>query len=137
MSWPGQNGPECISKCQATYSRDPTHIEYYTQSEFDWLLVEVNLLWRRDASRKNRDGSKDRYSWYCRYYECDKKDKADLDKHLVKGLYPTYDYKGKHASKLFPPYVDKPTVNAYSQKRSPNLAYSYQWHATAEDDSRS
>lgn len=36
------------------------YIGYYTQSKFDWLLVEVNLLYRRDVLRKNIDGSKGR-----------------------------------------------------------------------------
>jgi hypothetical protein len=51
-----------VWKCKgALHRKDPVY-DFYTQSELEWMLVEVNLLWRRE--QRGDDG---RIPFFCRY----------------------------------------------------------------------
>jgi hypothetical protein len=101
LQWSGQNGKEDVWKCQATWSREPVLYEYYTQSEFDWMLVEVNLRWRMKA-RKQTDAKRATIPFYCKWCKSQFKDKNELGYHRVHKWCTSYDYERLGRLKMFP-----------------------------------
>ena len=46
----GKFGMEPVLVCQSTFASHPSNRDAFTWSEYEWLMVEVNTLWRRARS---------------------------------------------------------------------------------------
>ena len=44
---------EPVIVCQSTWIRHAPNMDAYTWSEYEWLMMEVNTLWRRAKSDVN------------------------------------------------------------------------------------
>ena len=74
--------------------------EAYSISEFEWLVVEVNALWRR-KHRALKQKSK-RIPFFCRLCNENMVDKSELAWHRQKDLCVLYDRKKDGPLKMFP-----------------------------------
>jgi hypothetical protein len=97
VTWPNEDGDEeAVWKCKGAYKNDPLY-DYYTQSELEWMLVEVNLLWRRN---KRADDGK--IPFYCRLCGKTMKNKHVLGHHRKRNQCPIYTVPPQPPLKMFP-----------------------------------
>ena len=74
--------------------------EAYTISEFEWMVVEVNALWRR--RHKTFSMKYKRIPFFCRICNRDMVDKSELGWHRQQDLCPMYGAKKDGPLKMFP-----------------------------------
>ena len=91
---------ESVILCTTVWTDKEKMREAYTQSEFDWLVVEVNALWRR----KHRT-LKMKSKWipfFCRLWNTNMVDKSELAWHRQQDLCSMYSAKKDGLLKMFP-----------------------------------
>ena len=65
---------EKVIMCTTLWTNKLCMREAYTLSEFDWMVVEVNALWRRKHRTLNMKSK--RIPFFCRLYNKDMVDKS-------------------------------------------------------------
>lgn len=98
----GKEGAEEVIVCQGVYTSRKAIWDAYTITEFDWMVLEVNTMWRRNYRVSSGDGGRSRVPFYCRYCETNMADKSVLGLHLQKGLCENYNPKVSGQLKMFP-----------------------------------
>ena len=91
---------ESVILCTTVWTDKDRMREAYTTSEFDWMVVEVNALWRR-KHRTLATKSK-RIPFFCRLCNRDMVDKSELAWHRQQDLCSMYDAKRSGPLKMFP-----------------------------------
>ena len=71
----------------------------YTESEYDYMLVEVNTLCRRQYLL---DGARKKYPFFCSYCDRDFKEKSLLNKYRQDKHCPDYDAAIQGDLKIYP-----------------------------------
>ena len=91
---------EKVILCTTVWTDKPRMREAYTLSEFDWMVVEVNTLWRRQHRTLNMKSK--RIPFFCRLCNKDMVDKSELAWHRQQDLCPLYDVTKDGPLKMFP-----------------------------------
>jgi hypothetical protein len=88
---------EAVWKYKGSLHRHDPVYDYYIQSKLEWMLVEVNLLWRR-----NYRGDDGRIPFYCRHCGVTMKNKHYLGHHRKRNQCLEYIVLPKDPLKMFP-----------------------------------
>lgn len=96
----GKYGSKEVWKCRATFNKEKNIYKYNTKTKFDWLLIEVNLMWKQ-KNRKIMTTMQNIIHCYCRYYKEDFKDKNNLAFNQVKKWCPKNNFKNGGYLKMF------------------------------------
>lgn len=91
---------ENVILCTTVWTDKPRMREAYSISEFDWMVVEVNALWRRKHRTVNMKAK--RIPFFCRLCNRDMVDKSELAWHRQQDLCPMYDALKDGPLKMFP-----------------------------------
>lgn len=91
---------EKVILCTIVWTDKPRMREVYTLSEFDWMVVEVNALWRRQHRTLTMKSK--RIPFFCRLCNKDMVDKSELAWHRQQDLCPLYDATKNGPLKMFP-----------------------------------
>ena len=91
---------EKVILCTTVWTNKPRMREAYTISEFEWMVVEINALWRRKHRTLNMKSK--RIPFFCRICNRDMVDKSELAWHRQQDLCPMYDAKKDGPLKMFP-----------------------------------
>lgn len=91
---------ENVILCTTVWTDKPRMREAYSISEFDWMVVEVNALWRRKHRTVNMKAK--RIPFFCRLCNRDMVDKSELTWHRQQDLCPMYDAVMDGPLKMFP-----------------------------------
>jgi hypothetical protein len=86
-----------VWKCKGVLHKKEPVYDFYTQSELEWMLVEVNLLWRRE--HRGNDG---RIPFFCKYCGVTMKNKHHLGYHRKRNECPDYCVPTNEPLKMFP-----------------------------------
>ena len=100
---PGKFGPEEVVLCSSVAAGYDANRSAFTMSEHDWLIVEVNLLWRREEAQPSRNLKKRfKIPFVCKFCDQDMFDKATLGWQRQSGHCHEYDYKKYGPLKIYP-----------------------------------
>ena len=98
---PSRNGvEEKVILCTTVWTAKPRTREAYTISEFEWMVVKVNALWRRKHKTFNMKSK--RIHFFCRICNKNMVDKSELAWHRQQDLCLMYDSKKDGPLKMFP-----------------------------------
>jgi hypothetical protein len=122
----GKDGRERVRKCTFKQCRQGPFEGYFTESEFEYMLIEVHQFCRRSQL-----GWTSRIPFFCMYCEEDFKDKATLSYHRIKNECPKRPPGSGQYLKMYP-FCDKKEIKAVFEKHK--LTYPVLPPPPPEDD---
>jgi hypothetical protein len=133
FTWTNNRGKEeAVWKCKVGLDRTDAFYDFYTQSKLEWMLMEVNLLWRR-----THRGEGGRIPFFCRHCGETMKNKHQLGHHRKRNLCPAYSVPLQEPLKMFPilpPFVTEAVLRKVFKSLSLPLPYACGGKATSEDE---
>ena len=93
---------EKVIVCQSVWTSYDPNRSAFSMSEHDWLLVEVNLLWRRATATHGSGRARMKIPFVCRFCNVDMVDKAHLGFHRQMDQCPCYDSRECGPLKIYP-----------------------------------
>jgi hypothetical protein len=106
----GKDGRERVRKCTFKQCRQGPFEGYFTESEFEYMLIEVHQFCRRSQC-----GRTSRIPFFCMYCEEDFKDKGTLSYHRIKNECSKRPPGGGQYLKMYP-FCDKTEIKAVFEK---------------------
>lgn len=88
--------------CQNTFAGNIPNMDAYTWSECEWLMVEVNTLWRRARAEVGDVDKRTKLPFFCQYWNHDMVDNGHLGWHRQTDQCPEYDKAKYENLKIYP-----------------------------------
>ncbi|KAG0622925.1 hypothetical protein M758_3G134000 [Ceratodon purpureus] len=98
----GKFDAEPVIVCQSTWTSKTPNRDAFTWSEYEWLMVEVNTLWRRAKAEVIGSGIRKKIPFVCRHCNQDMVDKSYLGWHRQTDQCNGYDMAKQGMLKIFP-----------------------------------
>ncbi|KAG0575311.1 hypothetical protein KC19_VG335600 [Ceratodon purpureus] len=94
---------EDVIVCTSVAAGYDANWDAFTKSEHDWLMVEVNLLYRSEGEVSEEKGKIQlKIPFICKYCNAEMVDKATLGWHRKSGACPGYEYREFGPLKIYP-----------------------------------